>query len=102
MNVQTRLLRKPVLTALWLAALMVMALLLNVGAGMLYSAAQLPEQVSQHHTTVAVPKAPGQEEYVLPDGTVVTGVNERNMTDEELQALEDMEQVEKAKGWVDE
>lgn len=95
MNVQTRLLRKPVLTALWLAALMVMALLLNVGAGMLYSAAQLPEQVSQHHTTVAVPKAPGQEEYVLPDGTVVTGVNERNMTDEELQALEDMEQVEK-------
>lgn len=95
MNTKTRLFRKPVLTALWLAALMVMALLLNVGAGMLYSASQLPEQVSQHHTTVAVPKAPGEVEIELPDGSVVTGIDSGNMSDEELQALEDMEQVEK-------
>lgn len=54
MNIRTRFFRKPVLTALWLAVLMLMSLLLSVGGGLWYSSANLPRVLDSHHTTIAV------------------------------------------------
>ena len=54
MTIRTRFFRKPILTALWLVVLMIMALLLNVGSGLWYSSANLPQVLDDHHTTIAV------------------------------------------------
>ena len=95
MTTKTRFYRKPLVTALWLAVLMIMALLLNVGAGMLYSAAELPGQVSKHHTTVAVLKSPGEVTIEMPDGSVFTGVDTGTINEAEAQELENLNSVEK-------
>lgn len=56
MDLRKRLFRRPVTTALWLVVLMAMSLLLNVGAGVVHSAQELPAVIDQHHTTIAVQK----------------------------------------------
>lgn len=57
MDLRKRLFRRPVTTALWLVVLMAMSLLLNIGAGLVHSAKELPAVIDEHHTTIAVQKA---------------------------------------------
>lgn len=89
MTIRTRLLRKPVLTALWLVLLMVMSLLLSVGTGLWYSSASLPQVLDDHHTTIAVQT---QQEIWTDSGSKRMTTTSFNQEQREL--LSGMEQVE--------
>lgn len=54
MNTKIRLTRKPLTTALWTLLVAAMALLLSVGAAMLYSSGSLAGILDKYHTSIAV------------------------------------------------
>ena len=54
MNTKIRLSRKPLTTALWTLLVAAMALLLSVGAAMMYSSGSLAGILDQYHTSIAV------------------------------------------------
>ena len=54
MNTKIRLTRKPLTTALWTILVAAMALLLSVGAAMMYSSGSLARILDKYHTSIAV------------------------------------------------
>ena len=54
MNTKIRLTRKPLTTALWAILTAAMALLLSVGAAMMYSSGSLAGILDKYHTSIAV------------------------------------------------
>ena len=54
MDIKIRLTRKPMTTALWVLLTAAMALLLSVGAAMLYSSGSLSGILDGYHTSIAV------------------------------------------------
>ena len=54
MDIRIRLTRKPVTTALWVIFPAAMALLLSVGAAMLYSSGSLTSILDGYHPSIAV------------------------------------------------
>ena len=82
MDIRIRLTRKPVTTALWVILTAAMALLLSVGAAMMYSSGSLTGILDGYHTSIAVRLNPNTPEI---DG----------FTAEDVKAFEAMDSVEK-------
>ena len=82
MDIKIRLTRKPMTTALWVILTGAMALLLSVGAAMLYSSGSLVGILDGYHTSIAVRLNPNTPQI---DG----------FTAEDVEAFEDMDSVEK-------
>ena len=55
MDISKRLLRRPAATASWLALLLLAALLVQLGFGLIYAAHVLAQKVEALYTTIAVP-----------------------------------------------
>ena len=73
MDINIRLTRKPMTTALWVILTAAMALLVSVGAAMLYSSGSLTSILDGYHTSIAVrtDRWHSEEEMILDNGMVV-------------------------------
>ena len=73
MDIRIRLTRKPMTTALWVILTAAMALLVSVGAAMLYSSGSLTSILDGYHTSIAVrtDRWHSEEEMILDNGMVV-------------------------------
>ena len=89
MDIRKRLLRRPVLTVLWSAALLAASLLVGVGFSIRFSADRLPAVLDAHHTTIAVQKF--QADW---NGTTETA-NLVRLTEEQLARLAALPMVKK-------
>lgn len=88
MDLKKRLLRKPVQTILWQIILIAMALLIGVGSVLLYSSAQLPHILDEHHTTIATQQAKTEKNE---NGS--TSIYPIFLRPEEIELLEGMDMV---------
>lgn len=73
MNTKIRLTRKPLTTALWTILVAAMALLLSVGAAMMYSSGSLAGILDKYHTSIAVRTDRGhwEDEVIWSNGEVL-------------------------------
>ena len=94
MDIRTRLTRKPVTTALWLVLVTAMALFLSVGVALWYSTGNLFDILDEYHSAVAYRLDRGVHREVDPgeDGVRYT-MDDRNLTVEQVAALEAMDSV---------
>ena len=76
MDIKIRLTRKPLTTALWVILTAAMALLLSVGAAMMYSSGSLVDILDGYHTSIAVrtDRTNSERETVLPNGVLFSGI----------------------------
>ena len=76
MDIKIRLTRKPLTTALWTILTAAMALLLSVGAAMMYSSGSLVDILDGYHTSIAVrtDRTNSEQETVLPNGALFSGI----------------------------
>lgn len=89
MDIQKRLLRKPLTTVLWQAVLIAMALLIGLSGTMVYASNQLRTIMDRYHTTIAV-----QTYYEHPN-EYGFGEPSVSLTDSDVEYLESLDVVEK-------
>lgn len=94
MDIKTRLTRKPMTTALWTILVTAMALFLSVGVALWYSTGNLFDVLDEFHSAVAYRLDRGVHREVVPgeDGVSYT-LDDRNLTEEQVAALEAMDSV---------
>lgn len=94
MNTKIRLTRKPLTTALWTLLVAAMALLLSVGAAMMYSSGSLAGILDKYHTSIAVrtDRAVYAKEY---DDGVSYRFENKSFYQHNIDQLEAMDSVER-------
>lgn len=93
MNTKIRLTRKPLTTALWVILVAAMALLLSVGAAMMYSSGSLAGILDKYHTSIAVRTDRAVYEFELENG-VRRQYENKSFYQEHIDQLEKMDSVE--------
>ena len=98
MDIKIRLTRKPLTTALWTILTAAMALLLSVGAAMMYSSGSLVDILDSYHTSIAVrtDRTNSEQETVLANGAVFSGIvyEEKSFDEEDAAYFESLDCVE--------
>lgn len=98
MDIRKRLTRKPMTTAVWVLLVMTMAVLLSVGAAMMYSSAGLAEILDGYHTSIAVRTDRGrwEEKVEWSNGEILTMMKyaDKSFTEEDEAWFEGLECVE--------
>ena len=98
MDIRKRLTRKPMTTAVWVLLVMTMAVLLSVGAAMMYSSAGLAEILDGYHTSIAVRTDRGrwEEKVEWSNGEILSMMKyaDKSFTEEDEAWFEGLECVE--------
>ena len=98
MDIKIRLTRKPMTTALWVLLTAAMALLLSMGAAMMYSSGSLTGILDGYHTSIAVrtDRWHSEEEKVLDNGVVFynTVFEDKAFDEEDAAYFESLDCVE--------
>ena len=99
MDIKIRLTRKPLTTALWTILTAAMALLLSVGAAMMYSSGSLVDILDGYHTSIAVrtDRTNSEQETVLPNGALFSGIvyEDKSFDEQDAAYFESLDCVEK-------
>lgn len=93
MDIQKRLLRRPLTTALWGVVLVVMSLMLCVGCAMMYSSGSLAGILDQYHTSIAVSTDQSEHEEDWNGMTVIVG-EDMKLFQEDIDYLSSLDSVE--------
>ena len=98
MDIKIRLTRKPLTTALWTILTAAMALLLSVGAAMMYSSGSLVDILDGYHTSIAVrtDRTNSEQETVLPNGVLFSGIvyEDKSFDEQDAAYFESLDCVE--------
>ena len=98
MDIKIRLTRNPLTTALWTILTAAMALLLSVGAAMMYSSGSLVDILDGYHTSIALrtDRTNSEQETVLPNGALFSGIvyEDKSFDEQDAAYFESLDCVE--------